>query len=183
MRPLDNVAPAGGINASARDMGQWLRLLLGRGAVDGRRLISEQSFARLWQPYIEDEAYGLGWELHKWNGKSQVAHDGGIDEFVTRVALLPKENIAFGLFTNIAFNRDIGRARVVFDGEHAADYVDFAPIEDPLPAQADDIRVRAWFNPYEDGKAGSNPCGWWVTRKWVGRRSSSSSSREPAASS
>jgi hypothetical protein len=82
-------------------MGQWLRLLLGRGAVDGKRLISEQNFARLWQPYTEDETYGLGWELHKWNGKSQVAHDGGIDGFVTRVALLPEENIAFGLFTNI----------------------------------------------------------------------------------
>ena len=103
MRPLDYVAPAGAINASARDMGQWLRLLLGRGAVDGQRLISEQNFARLWQPYIEvgPFAYGLGWGLDKWNGKSQVAHDGGIDGFVTRVALLPEENIAFGLFTNI----------------------------------------------------------------------------------
>ena len=103
MRPLDHVAPAGAINASARDMGQWLRLLLGRGAVDGRRLISEKNFARLWQPYIEvgPFAYGLGWGLDKWNGKSQVAHDGGIDGFVTRVALLPEENIAFGLFTNI----------------------------------------------------------------------------------
>ncbi|MGI8427359.1 MAG: serine hydrolase domain-containing protein [Actinomycetota bacterium] len=45
-------AGAGGINASARDMGQWLRLLLGRGAVDSQRLISERNFARLWQPYI-----------------------------------------------------------------------------------------------------------------------------------
>lgn len=96
-------AGAGGINTSARDMGQWLRLLLGRGAVDGQRLMSEQNFARLWQPYIEvgPFAYGLGWGLDKWNGKSQVAHDGGIDGFVTRVALLPEENIAFGLFTNI----------------------------------------------------------------------------------
>jgi hypothetical protein len=84
-------------------MRQWLRFLLGRGAVDGKRLISEKSFARLWQPYIEvgPFAYGLGWGLNKWNGKSQVAHDGGIDGFVTRVALLPEDNIAFGLFTNI----------------------------------------------------------------------------------
>lgn len=51
-----------------------------------------------------------------------------------------------------AFDRDIGRARVVFDGERAADSVDFGPIEDPYPAQADDIRVRAWFNPYQDWK-------------------------------
>ena len=51
-----------------------------------------------------------------------------------------------------AFARDIGRARVVFDGERAADSVDFAPIGDPYPAEADDIRVRAWFNPYEDWK-------------------------------
>jgi CubicO group peptidase (beta-lactamase class C family) len=49
-------AGAGGINASARDLGQWLRFLLGRGAVDGKRLISEKSFARLWQPYTNSQS-------------------------------------------------------------------------------------------------------------------------------
>jgi hypothetical protein len=70
-------------------------------SVDGKRLISEKSFARLWQPYSEDVAYGLGWEIHKWNGKSAIMHDGGIDGFATRVALLPEDNIAFGLCTNL----------------------------------------------------------------------------------
>lgn len=109
MRPLDNIAPAGAINASARDMGQWLRLLLGRGTVDGKRLISEASFEEMIKPYIEVGAgtsYGLGWVLQELHGRHIMTHGGGIDGFVTLVTLVPDMNLGFALFTNIQ-NGDI----------------------------------------------------------------------------
>ena len=42
MRRVDNIAPAGAINSSARDMARWLRFQLGRGALEGQRLISTE---------------------------------------------------------------------------------------------------------------------------------------------
>src|SRR5713226_3843387 len=38
-----NVAPAGSIKSSARDMAQWLRFQLANGVIDGKRLISEDA--------------------------------------------------------------------------------------------------------------------------------------------
>ena len=43
-RDLPAIAPAGAINSSARDMAQWLRLMLGGGVFEGKRLVSEKSF-------------------------------------------------------------------------------------------------------------------------------------------
>jgi CubicO group peptidase (beta-lactamase class C family) len=68
MRDLPAIAPAGAINSSARDMAQWLRLMLGGGAFGGRRLVSEKSFAELFRPNINVNPsgtvkYGLGWYL------------------------------------------------------------------------------------------------------------------------
>src|SRR6202011_851514 len=40
-REIPAAAPAGAINSNARDMAQWLRLMLAGGVVDGKRLVSE----------------------------------------------------------------------------------------------------------------------------------------------
>ena len=48
-RDFPAVAAAGAINSNARDMAQWLRLMLGGGAFGGRRLVSEQGFADRWK--------------------------------------------------------------------------------------------------------------------------------------
>src|ERR1044072_2749636 len=45
MRDFPQVAAAGAINSNARDMAQWLRLMLGGGGVEGKRLVSGGSFA------------------------------------------------------------------------------------------------------------------------------------------
>ena len=46
-RAIPVAAPAGAINSSARDMAQWVRLMLGNGVIDGRRLVSEKGFDEL----------------------------------------------------------------------------------------------------------------------------------------
>ena len=83
-REIGAVAPAGAINSSARDMAQWLRLMLANGSINGRRLVSEKNFDELVRKQINIAGpvdYGLGWFLRTWNGHKVVEHGGNIDGF------------------------------------------------------------------------------------------------------
>jgi len=53
MRNIDNIGPAGAINSNVLDMAQWLRLQLGRGEYEGRRLISEENLRETWTTQID----------------------------------------------------------------------------------------------------------------------------------
>ncbi|MFL6255353.1 MAG: serine hydrolase [Pyrinomonadaceae bacterium] len=105
MRDFPAVAPAGAINSSARDMAQWLRLMLGGGVFEGKRLVSEQSFAELLKPQMKIGAlvsYGLGWFLRDWKGHKVAEHGGNIDGFNAQVALMPDQHLGFVMLTNVS---------------------------------------------------------------------------------
>ena len=113
---VDNAGGAAAINSSASDMAEWLRLQLGRGAVDGRRLFSAQRSREMWTPHtvvsgVSESAerinptthfnlYGLGWALNDYHGRKVVSHGGGLDGMVSRVALMPEENLGLVVLTN-----------------------------------------------------------------------------------
>lgn len=119
---LDNMAPAGSINASAREMGEWLRLQLGRGVYRGRRLISEAAMKEMHSPQtvIPIERwyaslspvnhqmvpgtkffmYGMGWFLQDYKGRYLVHHGGSIDGMRALVAMAPDEQIGIVVLTN-----------------------------------------------------------------------------------
>jgi len=104
MRSLGTIAPAGAINSCARDMAQWLRLQLGRGEIDGKRLVSEAAITETWIKHSTAAPgmdYGLGWFLRDWRGHKLVEHGGNIDGFGAQVALLPDQNIGFALLSNV----------------------------------------------------------------------------------
>jgi len=103
-REIEAAAPAGAINSSARDMVQWLRLMLNDGSINGRRLVSEKSFDELVRKQINISGsidYGLGWFLRQWNGHKVVEHGGNIDGFNSQVALMPDQKLGFVLLTNV----------------------------------------------------------------------------------
>ena len=103
-RSIDAAAPAGAINSSARDMAQWLRLMLGNGTLDGKRIVSEKGFDELIKKQVNIAGpvdYGLGWFLRKWNGHTVVEHGGNIDGFNAQVALMPDQKLGFVLLTNV----------------------------------------------------------------------------------
>ncbi len=105
MRDITSAAPAGAINSSVTDMARWLRLLLGRGAYNGRRLVSETSFRELGTKQISVGGgvdYGLGWFLRDWNGHKVMEHGGNIDGFNAEVALMPDKRLGFVLLTNVS---------------------------------------------------------------------------------
>jgi CubicO group peptidase (beta-lactamase class C family) len=104
-RDLPAIAPAGAINSSARDMGQWLRLMLGGGVFEGRRLVSEKNFEELVKPQTKIQgpvSYGLGWFLRDWKGHKVVEHGGNIDGFNAQVALMPDQRLGFVMLTNVS---------------------------------------------------------------------------------
>lgn len=103
-REIPAAAPAGAINSNARDMAQWLRLMLNDGVVDGRRLVSEKSFNELISKQMNVGGtvdYGLGWFLRQWNGHKVIEHGGNIDGFNAQVALMPDQKLGFVLLTNV----------------------------------------------------------------------------------
>ena len=103
-REITAAAPAGAINSSARDMAQWLRLMLNKGTFNGKRLVSEKGFDELIRKQMNiggNVDYGLGWFLREWNGHKVVEHGGNIDGFNSQVALMPDQKLGFVLLTNV----------------------------------------------------------------------------------
>ena len=103
-RSIVAAAPAGAIDSSARDMAQWVRLMLGNGVFNGKRLVSEKAFEELTRKQINIAGsvdYGLGWFLRQWNGHKVVEHGGNIDGFNAQVAFMPDQKVGFVLLTNV----------------------------------------------------------------------------------
>ncbi len=115
---LDNAGPAGAINSCAADMAKWVQLQLNRGKfVDHEgRLFSEQQSKAMWSPQtilpisnpppplaalkITFADYALGWGLRDYHGRKLVGHTGGVAGFVSRVLLVPDENLGVVVLTN-----------------------------------------------------------------------------------
>ena len=115
---LDNAGPAGSINSSVADMSKWLLLQLNRGKIPGTetRVFSEAASREMWAQQMivpvgerpVDEkllqahfaGYGMGWGLRDYKGRKLVGHSGGVAGFVTRVMLVPEENLGVVILTN-----------------------------------------------------------------------------------
>jgi len=107
-----NIAPAGTIKTTARDMAQWLRFQLAGGAIDGKRLLSQAALDETKSPQtiipITDKSapetnlltYAMGWNVSDYRGALLVSHGGALNGFRSQVALLPKQNAGVVLLTN-----------------------------------------------------------------------------------
>lgn len=103
-RDIDQVAPAGSINSSARDMAEWLKFVMNGGVAGGKRLISEKAYDEWLKPQMKiagTSSYGFGWFLQNWNGLKVVQHGGNIDGFNSMVAMIPEKKIGFVMLTNV----------------------------------------------------------------------------------
>ena len=108
-----NIAPAGTIKTTARDMAQWLRFQLAGGAIDGRRLLSQAALDETKTPQtlipIADTSapetnfltYAMGWNVSDYRGVLLISHGGALNGFRSQVALLPKQNAGVVLLTNV----------------------------------------------------------------------------------
>jgi CubicO group peptidase (beta-lactamase class C family) len=112
---VDGAASAAGLNASVADLSKWIRLQLGRGEFEGKRIFSAKNSWEMWQPAVilpiseaaakanptrHFNAYGLGWNLFDYQGKKIVTHSGGLDGMLSRTVLIPESNLGFVILTN-----------------------------------------------------------------------------------
>jgi CubicO group peptidase (beta-lactamase class C family) len=99
--------PAGSVNASAREMGRYLRMYLNRGTLDGQRLVSPASIDRMEVPQTTDAAraglrigYGLGNYANVKGGFVLHGHDGGMEGGLARVTYLPELGLGWVILLN-----------------------------------------------------------------------------------
>lgn len=148
VRDPDAQAPAGGVSSTARDMARWLRLQLGDGVLDGKRIIPADTLDRTHLPEIVSQPhnaqgttsfYGLGWNVsYDSAGRLRLSHSGGFELGAnTNVTMLPLEKLGIVVLTNGA---PVGMADALaldfFDvSEHGKATADWLPLLASLYAQ------------------------------------------------
>jgi CubicO group peptidase (beta-lactamase class C family) len=115
---LDGLSPAGAISSSAADMAKWVTMLLDTGKIDGKVVIAKEAILRTREPQsligdgngghmfnkMHFDLYGLGWEMYEYEGREFVGHTGGVNGFVTSVALFPEDRLGIVVLTNTDSN-------------------------------------------------------------------------------
>lgn len=112
-RNIDNIAPAGSINSSAREMAEWLRVLLSSGTRGQDTLIQPATLEEIFTPQtilplapdtlfpsVHFRAYGLGLVTQDYRGRKLLWHTGGIDGMLSAVGIVPEEDVGVVVLTN-----------------------------------------------------------------------------------
>ncbi len=112
---LDEAIGAVRLNASAADLAKWIRLQLGRGTFEGKKIWSSERSNDMWQPNImlpiseagqkanptrHFRGYGMGWFLEDYRGRKIMNHSGGLDGMLSYTVLCPEDNFGFVVLTN-----------------------------------------------------------------------------------
>jgi CubicO group peptidase (beta-lactamase class C family) len=155
-----NLAPAGSIKSSPRDMAQWLRFQLANGEIGGKRLVSEQALsetktpqmplrlekaARDINPFTHVQSYAMGWNVQDYRGELLVTHFGALNGFRTAVALLPDRHAGVVVMGNSS--RVIGvaalRNTILDEILHAAPARDWNAVYLAVEKKADERAEQA----------------------------------------
>ena len=107
------------LHSTLDDMLVWVAANLGRGAIDGRRILHAAAYEELWHPYrdiraviaeqvrragyvfpYDSLAIGLSWFLPVQDGRQLVYHSGSDPGFAANVLLSPSEQIGVVVLIN-----------------------------------------------------------------------------------
>ena len=106
-----NVAPAGGVNASALDMAHWMTALLG----NRQDVIKSKTLQEIFKPLVSANSknrsyrmigalkgtyYGLGWRILHFPHDTLVYHGGYVNGFRSEVAIHTQDKIAICILSN-----------------------------------------------------------------------------------
>jgi CubicO group peptidase (beta-lactamase class C family) len=97
------IGPAGGINSNVVDMSLWLKLQIGNGTFDGRRIISEESLRYMHSPLTrmdQRDYYCMGWILEDRDPYPVVWHNGASFGMRSMVAFVPKADVGIVILSN-----------------------------------------------------------------------------------
>ncbi|GGZ78610.1 serine hydrolase domain-containing protein [Paraglaciecola chathamensis] len=108
-------SPAAGVNASGADMVKWVGALLGEQPnVVGPQIIDQvtqprvktkrEMHRRLWQRYLKDAHYGLGWRVYDFDGHRLNYHGGWVKGYRAAVAFAPDQKVGYFMLMNAESN-------------------------------------------------------------------------------
>jgi CubicO group peptidase (beta-lactamase class C family) len=113
-RNIDWAGPAGSINSNLEEMSLWLLANLEGGKTGNKRLISETTLSRLYEPHMainpnsnfscsqlmQPMVSGMGWFISHHRGHHMIMTGGDIDGFSALVSFLPQEKTGVVVLTN-----------------------------------------------------------------------------------
>jgi CubicO group peptidase (beta-lactamase class C family) len=107
------LVPAGFLVASARDLGNFLSMLLGEGTFRGKRVVSAESVKAMLTPWSGGETGpAMAWGV----GPSRVGHAGNARGFSARVALLRSQGYGIAILTNVNSGPFFAGSAALMDG-------------------------------------------------------------------
>lgn len=103
--------PSGGINSSASEMINWLKLFLNKGQFDNRQILSSTSIdmiknPRIYSYYSEEKGWppmtssALGWNFEFYSGYHLLSKDGIVDGFSGYMSFMPQAKIGIITLAN-----------------------------------------------------------------------------------
>ncbi|MFT3789851.1 MAG: serine hydrolase domain-containing protein [Rudaea sp.] len=141
-----HVAPAAGINASIRDMTQWLIAQMG-GRPD---VLSADELQTLHTPQVDtpherrvapwrrarvsDSQYALGWRVFDYAGETLVFHAGYVKGYHSMIAFLPKARFGTVMLWNCETALPSGLLPMLLDRYLGLPEVDWAGLDAPPSA-------------------------------------------------
>ena len=146
---------AGDINSTIDDMARWVRLQLGNGTLEGRRIVSPggTGLTRTPKVALSDKAsYALGWVIQQTPNGNIVWHNGGTAAFGAYVGMVLDKNISVIVLTNETnvglpdaigrwiLDRVLGNTKI----DHVADAVEGgrSQLRGPRPSCSPNPRAR-----------------------------------------
>ncbi|GJL91782.1 serine hydrolase domain-containing protein [Hyphococcus sp.] len=115
--PYYGTPAAGGVNASIRDMAQWLKAQLG----DTPEVLSptvldlihtpqvnspsETRRMRNVMPNLRSSQYAYGWRVYDYAGQRVIAHGGSVDGYGAHIVFIPEQDIGIVVLSNTRTRR------------------------------------------------------------------------------
>jgi CubicO group peptidase (beta-lactamase class C family) len=168
----ESIGPAGSINASARDMANYLLMLTDKGKFEGRTILNEADIIEMTNPQmvmpdarrfpeLGPELYGMGFFLITYRGERLVRHGGNLPGVNSLLSFMPQHNIGIYLAINGSGSgmRDV-ITYAIYDRLLKLEPIDWSArlreLRDKNKASQDEARVRK-ISPRREGTRPAHP--------------------------
>jgi len=140
-----HVAPAAGVNASIKDMTQWLIAQMGgRPDVLPPALIDTLHTPQIPTPIegrtapwrrtrVSEAQYALGWRVFDYSGETLIFHAGAVKGYRSIIAFFPKSRFGTVLLWNCESSLPMGLLPMLLDRYLGLPEVDWAGLDAPAP--------------------------------------------------
>ena len=129
------------LNSTVSDMCKWIRFWLNNGKVEGDTLLSAANIQRAFTPHTilpvgnfdagnktHFKSYGMGWFLMDYNGLKVAHHGGGLPGYISKIALVPEENLGMIILTNDMSSLPVALMYEIIDSYTVGNEKDWAEV-------------------------------------------------------